>query len=215
MMTGRSSSIKAIGPCLSSTGGKALGVHVRELLELERTLERHRVADVTPQEQHGRRVRELACQRAHRFCRLEHLADQCGHRFEVGVLARNLVRILGAASLRQSQTDEVVRGHLRQERLGGRDRDFRSCPGVEDCVGFTRDLCTVGVADRQDTCLLVLGVLDSLERIGRFPRLRDCDNKRRAIENRVAVTEFAGEFDLDMVDASQCSIAYFANRPEW
>ena len=43
---------------LQLTGGEALGVHVRQLLELERALQRHRVADVAAEEQHRRRLRE-------------------------------------------------------------------------------------------------------------------------------------------------------------
>ena len=55
-MTGRPSSIRAIGPVLELAGGEPLGVHVRQFLELERTLERDRVADVPAQEQHGLRL---------------------------------------------------------------------------------------------------------------------------------------------------------------
>ena len=45
---------------LELAGGEALGVDVGELLELERALERDRVAGVPAEEQHRRGVDELA-----------------------------------------------------------------------------------------------------------------------------------------------------------
>ncbi len=41
------------GTVLELAAGEALGPHVGELFELERALERHRVADVAPDEEEG------------------------------------------------------------------------------------------------------------------------------------------------------------------
>ena len=56
-------------PVLELTGGEPLGVDVGELLELERALHRHRVADVPAEEEHRRRARQLPRERAHRLGR--------------------------------------------------------------------------------------------------------------------------------------------------
>ena len=50
--TGMFSSISAIGPCFISPRGVALGVDVGDLLELERALERDRVAEAAAEEEH-------------------------------------------------------------------------------------------------------------------------------------------------------------------
>ena len=63
---------------LELAGGEALGVHVGELLELERALQRHRVAHVPADEQHRSRRRPgRGPARAPAPCWLEHLLDRC------------------------------------------------------------------------------------------------------------------------------------------
>jgi hypothetical protein len=63
---------------LISPGRVALGADVGQLLELERALERHRVADVPAEEQHPLLVLEVAGQLAHRLHPVQHLLDQLG-----------------------------------------------------------------------------------------------------------------------------------------
>ena len=58
---------------LQLAGREALGVHVGELLQLERALERDRIADVPAEEQHRASVGERSGQLAHRLHRLQHL----------------------------------------------------------------------------------------------------------------------------------------------
>ena len=123
--------------------------------------------------------------------------DQVGHRLEFAVLARHLVGVLGAAGLRERKSDKVIGRDLGQERLGRRHTDLRPGAGVEHRVAFARDLAAVGVADGQHLGLLLLGVPHCLQRVGGLTRLRDGDDERVAVQNRVAVTEFAGQLDLD------------------
>ncbi len=181
---------------LELTGGEALGVHVRQFFELERALQGHRVADVAPQEQHGRGLREPVSQVGHRLDRRNDPGHQIGHRFQLAVLPLDLVGIFGAARLGQRQAQQIVGGHLGQEGLGGGHPDLRAGAGVEHRVAFARDLRAVGVADRQHLGLLLLGVADGLEGVRGFTGLRDGHHQGAAVQHRVAVAELAGELHL-------------------
>ena len=63
---------------LELAGGEALGVHVRQFLELERTLERHRVADVPAEEQHRLGPGDVLGELAHRVHQGQRLATASG-----------------------------------------------------------------------------------------------------------------------------------------
>ena len=76
---------------LELTGREALGVHVGEFFELERTFERHRIADVPADEQHGGVVGERSGQLTHRIHGGQHLGHRRGHRLEFAELAGHLV----------------------------------------------------------------------------------------------------------------------------
>ena len=102
---------------LELAGGKSLGVHVGQLFEFQRAFQRYRVAHMAPQEQHGRGLGEPIRQGGHRFYRREHPGHQVWHRFQLAVLALDLIGVLGTAGLRQRQADQVIRGDLRQERF--------------------------------------------------------------------------------------------------
>ena len=183
---------------LELAGREALGVHVGELLELERALQGHREADVAAEEQHRLRRRELAGQRAGRLDdRLQHARHRVGARLELGVLAGDLVGVLRAERLRQRQPDQVAGDDLRGERLRRRDTDLGAGVGVEHRVGLAGDLRAVGVADRQHAGLLLAGVAHGLQRVGGLARLGDRDDERGAVEHGVAVAELAGHLDLD------------------
>ena len=127
----------------------------------------------------------------------QHPLHQLGHRLQFAELALHLVGVLGAAGLRERQTDEVVGGDLREERLGRRDADLRARAGVEHRVALARDLAAVGVADRQHLGLLLLGVPHGFQRVGGLAGLRDRDHERAAVQHGVAVAELAGQLGLD------------------
>ena len=93
----------------------------------------------------------------------------------------------------KGKSDKVIGDDLRHERLSRRDADLRSGTGVQNCVGFARDLTAVGVADGQDLGLLSLRVTDGFQRVRRLTGLRDRDHEGAPVQNRVTVTEFARE----------------------
>ncbi len=176
---------------------ETLGVHVGEFLQLQRPFEGDRVADVAADEQDRLGRRDFARQLAHRLGHGECGGDLVGNRAQCVELAGDLVAVLRAASLREREPDELDRGDLRDERLGGSDTDLRTGMRVEHRVGLARDLCAVGVADGEHLRALLPRVTHRFERVGRLAGLADRDDERLLVEHRVAVAELRGQFDLD------------------
>ena len=139
---------------------------------------------------------------AHRVHQRQRLRDGLRHLREQLELAGDLVAVLRAAGLRQREPDQVVGRDLGEERLGGGDADLRAGVRVEHGVGLARDLRAVGVAHGEHPGPLPAGVPDGLQGVGGLAGLADRDDQRVAVENRVAVTELAGDLDLDRQPAS-------------
>ena len=182
---------------LELTGSESLRVHVGEFLELERPLERHRIADVATDEQDRAAIGERPGEIADGLHGVKHRADRIDHGFHRTELTSDLIGILCAPGLRQRETNKICRGDLRKEALGRRDADLGPGVRVKHGVGFTRDLRTVGVTDSQDPSLLILGVPDRFQRVGGLARLGDGDDEGLAVEDRIAIAELAGQLDLD------------------
>ena len=93
---------------------------VGELLELERSLQRHREADVASQEQEGGLVRQLSAQLTHAgLLVVQDLLDALRHGGEVVQVLGDLVGPLVAAQLGQVEPQQVAGGDLGEECLGG------------------------------------------------------------------------------------------------
>ncbi len=92
-------------------------MHVGQFLELERALQRHRVADVPADEQHLLRGGEVAGELADRLHRLQHGAQLVRHLLELLDDGADLVRVLDPADLREVQADQVAGDELGEERL--------------------------------------------------------------------------------------------------
>ena len=121
------------------TGRERLRVHVGEFLELECTLQRHRVPHVTPQEQHGACIGQGPSRFTHRVERAQDLLDLLRHRRELGDDRVDLVGGLRLTILRQIQADQIAHSELGEEGLGGRHTDLGPGVGVQNTVGLTRD----------------------------------------------------------------------------
>jgi hypothetical protein len=117
-------------PVLDLAGREPLGRDVGELLELERPLERHRVADVAAEEQHPLLVLELPRELADAVHAGEQLGDEVRHLLQVAQVGAHLVRVAGAAQLREVEPHDVHGGDLGHHRLGRGDGDLgarRAC----------------------------------------------------------------------------------------
>ena len=182
---------------LELAGREALGVEVGDLLELERSLERDRVAGVATEEQHRAAADVVAGQAVDLLGLVEHGLDVGRHLVELVHDLRDLVAVAGALDLREVEREEVAGDQLGQEALGRGDPDLRAGVGVDDAVGLARDRRAVGVADRQHLRALLAGVADRLQGVGGLAGLADRDDQRGRGEDRVAVAELAGELDLD------------------
>src|ERR1039457_2595291 len=136
-------------PVLELAGGEALGVHVGEFLELERSLKRDRVTNVPSEEQDTTLVGQLAGQGPDRLHGLEYPLHLGWHLPEMGDLLPDLVVELRTPYLGQVEPDQVAADKLGEERLGGRDGDLRASVRVDHRVTLARDGRAVHVADAE------------------------------------------------------------------
>ena len=133
-------------------------------------------------------------QLGHRLDRRDHPRHQVRHRFQLAVFAFHLVGVFRASGLRQRQAQQVVGGYLGQEGFRRGHADLRAGAGVEHRIALARDLGAVGVADRQHLGLLLLGVPDRFQSVRGFTGLGNGHHQGAAVQHRVPVAEFAGEF---------------------
>ena len=97
-----------------------------------------------------------------------------------------------------ARPDQVVRRHLREERLGRRDPDLGPGVGVQHGVGLPGDLrhrwcCTPRAP--WPSARLACRTASSVSAVS--PGLGDGDDQRVPVEHRVAVAELTGQLDLD------------------
>ena len=120
-----------------------------------------------------------------------------------GSCARDLTReatwccAQGATLLREEEREQVERGELRGEALGGGDGHFFSGPGEEVGVGFAGDGGVDDVGDGERLEAVFLGDALGGGGVGGFAGLGDGDDERAAAIERFAIAVFAGVFDFD------------------
>ena len=176
--------------------GRTLGVDVGELLELQRPLERDRVAHVAAQEQHRAGVGEPAGEPVDLLGPVEHLLDLVGDVLDLVDHLGDLVAVPGAADLRQVEPEQVAGDELGGEALRRGDPDLRAGVGVDHRVGLARDRGAVGVADREHLGALLAGVPDRHQRVGGLAGLADRHHQGGPGQDQVAVAELRGELHL-------------------
>ena len=182
---------------LELAGREALGERVGDLLELQCTLKRHRVAHVTAEEQEGVGVHHALGGRLDGLgLGVEHPLNLARHVFQGVEHLMNLIAEHRALDLRQIQAQQVGGGDLRHKRLGGCHGNFRAGVCVEHGVGFARNGGTLRVADGQHLGPLFARVAQGHQRIHGFAGLRNGHHERTRGQNRVTVTEFVREFDF-------------------
>ena len=108
----------------------------------------------------------------------------------------DLVAELHAAHLPEVQRDEIDCNELGEKRFGGSDSDLGASMRVQHCVGFAWDRRSHRVTDSEHRRAHLVGVLHCHQRVERLSGLGDRDDEALRVENRVAVTEFAGQLDF-------------------
>ena len=178
--------------------GEALGEGVGDFLEFQRAFQRNRVAHMTAEEQEGMRV-DHPLGGLLDIARLivQHPLNLLWHVLELLEDVPDLVAVHRALHLRQIQAQQVGGDDLRDEGLGGGDRDFRARVRVQHSVGFARDAGALRVADRQYARPLFAGVAQGHQRVHCLAGLRDRDDQCARGQDRVAVAEFVRELHLD------------------
>ena len=178
--------------------GEALGEGVGDFLEFQRAFQRDRIAHMTAEEQEGMCIDHLLGGLLD-IARLvvQYPLDFFGHALELLQDVPDLVAVHRALHLRQIQAQQIGGDDLRDEGLGGGDRNFRARVRVEHGVGFAWDARALRVADCQHARPLFAGVAQGHQRVHGLAGLRDRDDQRARGQNRVAVTEFMRELHLD------------------
>src|SRR6266481_2973183 len=181
---------------LHLAGGVTFGVDVRDLLQLERALERDREVDAAAEVEEVARVAVFLGDLLDRALALQALLDV---RRQVDEILDQRVRVrLGenAAPTRDVDPEQVEHRELRRERFRARDGDLRTSVGIDDRIGFARDAGVDDVADRQHFRAALVRRLHCGQRVCRLTGLRDHDEHGAVFEHRVARAELARVVDL-------------------
>ena len=174
-----------------------LGRDVRDLLELERALERDRQADMTAEIEEERRAVVPLRDLLDRVVAVEEVLDLLRQRVERVEDERQLFGRQRLAHLGELERDEEEQRDLRGERLRRSHRHLDAAPRVEHRVDLTRDLRAHHVRDRDRVRTHGARELHRLDRVAGLARLRDADHERGLVEHRVAVDPLGGDVVLD------------------
>ena len=102
-----------------------------------------------------------------------------------------------APHLGQVERHQVLRHHLRRERLRGGDADLGARVHVEHPVGLACQGRSHGVGHRDHLRPLAASVPGGLQRVDRLAALRHRQRQRVGAEDRIAIAELARDLDLD------------------
>ena len=127
----------------------------------------------------------------------EYRLDDVGDRAQLREERRDALVGERALHLRELEREHRERGDLRRECLGRGDTDLGTRMRVEDAVGLARDARADHVGDRDDLRAAVARLAHAGERVGRLAGLRDRDDERALVDDRVRVAELARALHLD------------------
>src|SRR5918992_448002 len=126
------------GTVLHLTGRVTLGWNVGDLLELQRTLERHRVRRTAPEEERAPCLLEdsdgLLCPALHKPQRL---LDLLRRPTQIPPEPQELLFRHNASNPRKLKSEKVQSRDLGEEGLGGRHAYLRTRPGEQDRIGLS------------------------------------------------------------------------------
>ena len=165
------------GPVLHLARRVPLGVDVRDLLELERALERDREPRAAPEEEHVLGAHVLLRERADVVGLREHVAHLLRRPRERLEDAPRLALRERPAAPAEVDREQEHRHELRREALRRRDADLGAGVRVERSVARARDRAVEDVGDREDVRALGLGGLHRGERVERLAALAHGDDE--------------------------------------
>jgi hypothetical protein len=102
-----------------------------------------------------------------------------------------------AADLGEVEAEQQAPDDLGRERLGGGDGDLGPGVGVEHPSASRASVEPTTLHEREHRGALVAGVARGGDGVAGLAGLRDRDDERVRVEDRVAVAELAGDLDLD------------------
>ena len=103
----------------------------------------------------------------------------------------------GSAHLRQIESEQVKRGELGGEGLGGGHADLRAGVGVDRARGLARDHGADHIADGESLRTFGFGFALGGDGVGGFAGLRDQHGERVGGDDGIAIAPFAGIIDFD------------------
>mmetsp|Transcript_36236 Transcript_36236/g.95523 ORF Transcript_36236/g.95523 Transcript_36236/m.95523 type:complete len:523 (-) Transcript_36236:461-2029(-) len=176
----------------------SLSVNIRDLLELERSLERH--GEVEPAAEVEEVVGVAVGARhahAHLRLRVEHMAHELRQSAETARLREQLVAHELAALRRQLHREEGEREHLSGEGLGRSDADLRASVEIDAAVRLARDGGADRVDDAEAEAAVLLRQVQRRQRVRRLAALRHRNEDVVRQEYGAAVAELRRVLDLD------------------
>ena len=169
---------------------------VRELLELERALERRRVVHAAAEVQEIRSSGVTVRERTDLPFLAQHRVDERGQVERLGEqLCGDVWRDRAAALCEIHREEEQVDEH-RGVRLRRRDADLRSGVQIDDVVRDARGLAAHDVAEREEPRSALPRCIHRRERVGGLARLRDRDRELSLRHDRVAVAVLGRDLDV-------------------
>ncbi len=176
--------------------GIAFGVNVADLLQLECSLERDGIVQVSSEVESTSRGSDQPRGLFDGRLRLQDFTHERRDRLD-RIDDGHSIRKRKVPQPRQMERQQEQDGHLRGERLGAGDSDLEAGVKVNPALGLAGDRAADRVHDRQRGMAAALGFAQCAERIGRFARLAEDEDQRLFLERGVAVAKLAGEFHLD------------------
>mmetsp|Transcript_28124 Transcript_28124/g.81105 ORF Transcript_28124/g.81105 Transcript_28124/m.81105 type:complete len:427 (-) Transcript_28124:629-1909(-) len=185
------------GPMLHLGRQEPLGVNVRDLLELQRALERHREVDPRAAEESVVSETEVLGNDLDLLVqRFKPRLDQVWHSIQGVAIAVKLPVGDEPALQGQLQRDHQERNHLPSEGLGRRDANLRAGVQVDAGIRGTRDAGADAVDDAHRHRLALLGDADRLEGVRGLAALRDGHDDVLRGDQGSPVAELAGVLHL-------------------
>ena len=187
---------KADGAVLKFAGSVSLGVNIRNLLELQGTLQPQGIVHIPSDKKHTVMIEILAGKILDIVLvgeDLLHFPRQQQHLLEDGAI---LFLLHGTQQPRQVQPQQVQHCQLGGIRLGGGYRNLRSRPGIKDLVGFPCNRGTNHIDNRENGSAQPLGLPEGRHGIQCLTRLADDDHQGLFIHNGIHIPELRGQSHL-------------------